>query len=403
MQDKRSDEFDLRLRSMLEDAEVRPPRRVWRGISARIDAAAAPAAGFRGWMAWAGMGLAAAAIAAGVFFSGTKSSIPTIIYNQEQALLAQAGEAAGAPTDVAVPAAVPAKEAAARPAVPAERPAGREQTGIPVPAAAEDRDTDAVSEAVEPAAAQVRSAERPDAQRPAPARDGKRKAAFVPDPFAETAPDGAALRRAARPGLSLYAQGTVGSNDSDFRTAPAAMMAPGKAGGFSELGASSYRIPVTLGLGVRFYLTPRFSLGTGLDYSLLSRTFTGSYEDESGTVSHTLQYLGIPLHIYYDVLSHDKVKLYVYGGGEAELCLSNQYRLFASPDIIRSYPVNGLQYSAAAGLGVEFRLGRNLGLYLDPGISYYFPGEQPRNIRTDKPLLLRFDAGLRFNIGTRKP
>jgi hypothetical protein len=39
-----------------------------------------------------------------------------------------------------------------------------------------------------------------------------------------------------------------------------------------------------------------------------------------------------------------------------------------------------------------------VGLYLDPGVNYYFPGNQPRSIRTDKPLLLNFDAGLRFNF-----
>ena len=71
-------------------------------------------------------------------------------------------------------------------------------------------------------------------------------------------------------------------------------------------------MPFTLGLGVRIYLLPRFSLATGLDYSLLTRSFTGCYEDLSGSVSHTLQYLGIPLNLYYDILSSDKIKFYVY-------------------------------------------------------------------------------------------
>ena len=60
--------------------------------------------------------------------------------------------------------------------------------------------------------------------------------------------------------------------------------------------------------------------------------------------------------------------------------------------------MNSPLFSVGAGLGVEFRLGRTLGLYLDPGVNYYFPGNQPRSIRTDKPLMLNFDAGLRFNF-----
>ena len=44
MQDKHTEEFDLRLRSMLADAEVKPSHRVWKGVSARLDADTAPVA-----------------------------------------------------------------------------------------------------------------------------------------------------------------------------------------------------------------------------------------------------------------------------------------------------------------------------------------------------------------------
>ena len=60
-------DFDRQVRSLLEDAEVKAPGRVWRSVAGRLDAAgAAPAAG--GWWRWAGAGLAfAAALVAGVF------------------------------------------------------------------------------------------------------------------------------------------------------------------------------------------------------------------------------------------------------------------------------------------------------------------------------------------------
>ena len=57
-----------------------------------------------------------------------------------------------------------------------------------------------------------------------------------------------------------------------------------------------------------------------------------------------------------------------------------------------------LQYSVGGGLGIEFSLSRALGLYIDPGIRYYLPSDQPKSIRTDKPLMVNFDAGLRFNF-----
>ena len=157
-------------------------------------------------------------------------------------------------------------------------------------------------------------------------------------------------------------------------------------------------VPITVGLGVRIYATPRLSIGTGVDYTLLSRTFAGSYADVPGTVHHRLQYIGIPVQLYYDIVSSNRIKFYAYGGGKAEYCIDNTYKLFGSPDIVRTYKVDGLQFSVDAGLGVEFLLSRRVGLYVDPGVSYYFPCNQPRSLRTEKPLLLNFDVGLRFNF-----
>ncbi len=70
MQD-RFDSFDQEIRSMMQDVEVKPSRHVWKAVSARI---AAPKAIWGGWntVKWAGAGLAfAAAIALGVFFTGS--------------------------------------------------------------------------------------------------------------------------------------------------------------------------------------------------------------------------------------------------------------------------------------------------------------------------------------------
>ena len=401
MQDKHSNDFDLQLRSILEDAEVRPSRRVWKGVSARLDAPSAPAASPWAWMKWAGMSLAAAAaIAAGVFFSGTRTSIPTIIHNQEQAsLLAQAGEAAGDPVQSEVPAAVPVKDAAVQTAArPAHRsaavrrssgqPAGREETAAVQPDAPVVSDPAGLPQEERRSAADTRSVTQDAGAAQFAVRESD-----AADPFAEPT-----VRESFRPRVALYAQGAIGSNEADFRPAPAAWMAPGADTGFSELSNSTYSVPFTIGLGARFYLLPRFSVATGLDYSFLTRSFTGSYNGQSGTISHTLQYIGVPVNFFYDIVSSDRIKFYVYAGGAGEYCISNKYKLFANPDIIRTYPVERLQFSVGGGLGVEFRMTSRMGIYLDPGLNYYFNCNQPKSIRTEKPLLLNFDAGLRFNF-----
>ena len=392
MQDTEFNEFDRQLRSVLADAEVKPSRRVWKGVSARLAADVAPVASPWAWLKWAGVSLAAvAAIAAGIFFSGTRTSIPTINYNQAQAtMLAQTGDAADAPTDVAAPAAVPATHEAGSSA-PAEvsRPAVRPT----LPQRPESRPVEVAEVSGEQPIPET--AANPVAVEPQKSPVSEPGQATV-DPFLGLETE----RTVSRPRMAFYAQGSVGSNDAHNHPAPpVARMAPGMQDEFVDLGsASTYGVPFTVGLGVRIYVAPRLSIGTGLDYSLLSRTFTGSYLGTSGTVSHTIQYLGVPVRLYYDILTSDRIKFYAYGGGEVEFCLGNSYRLFGAPDIVREYKVNSPLFSVGTGLGVEFRLSRTVGLYLDPGVNYYFPGNQPRSIRTDKPLLLNFDAGLRFNF-----
>ena len=398
MQDN-NQEFDLRLRSALEDAGIQPPRDAWKKISRRLDAVAAPSSGSRGFAPaawrWAGAALACAAVALGVFIAvpGASESSVSIergaltaeaVRIQEPGL--QKAGVLGNPARSAETAAVRMAAVPAAVEIDAPAPQEKEETGNAAPAQAGGR------KSVNP----KRSGETYS-------YDGNSGV----DPFALLAME----EDNGRKGFGatfLYAKGAIGGNVTDFSGRRAGLkLAPGvSCSGITELGESTYGIPLTLGLGVRFYLLPGFSIGTGVDYSLLTRTFTGKYtgpetsglDEVSGDVQHTMQYIGVPVDLYYDILSSDKIKFYVYGGGEAEYCVSNKYTVFSSPRITCSEPVRKLQFSVGAGVGVEFRLSGKLGLYLDPGVRYYFPNSQPKSIRTDKPFMFNFDAGLRFSL-----
>ncbi len=404
-------EFDLQMRSMLEDAEAKPSKRVWKGISARLDAAAeARSTSQYGWMKWAGAALAfAAAIGAGFFFAGTQG---TELQPQEVPLVAEAAPREAETSEVA--------EAVS--AVSAQKTVSAGQTASAVLQGGAPSDNDNIGAiafydnaetaiAAEPAEKQEAAAAERAGTSSRPDRNDYSQSDYSEeeDGFAALEAEDARKARAARR-TALYLKGAVGGNDSDFRTSrPYAAMAPGYGtSGISELSTSTYGVPFTLGLGVRFYLIGGLSIGTGIDYSLLTRTFTGKYTEfaaggeaersEAGNVSHTLQYIGVPVGLYYDILDFDKIKFYVYGLGEAEYCISNKYTLYASPNISCSDKVEKLQYSVGLGLGLEFSLSRTLGLYLDPGLRYYFPCDQPKSVRTDKPVCVNFDAGLRFNF-----
>ena len=113
-----------------------------------------------------------------------------------------------------------------------------------------------------------------------------------------------------------------------------------------------------------------------------------------------MQYVGVPVNLYYDLYrtSDELMNLYAWGGGSAEICVSNKYRLMSAPGTVIPDKAGAFQFSAAVGLGLEFRLADKLGLYVDPSVRYYFHGNQPKSIRTDKPFMFNFEAGLRFDL-----
>ena len=68
-------------------------------------------------------------------------------------------------------------------------------------------------------------------------------------------------------------------------------------------------------------------------------------------------------------------------------------------DIHHRESVRGMQFSANAGLGMEFIIADTFGIYIDPSLRYYFPdSRQPRSIRTDQPLMLGLELGFRIRL-----
>ena len=153
--------------------------------------------------------------------------------------------------------------------------------------------------------------------------------------------------------------------------------------------------------------TPKWSLGIGVNYSLLTRRFYGSYTEVSQTgvidksissdIRNSQQYIGIPVNVYYNVLDSEHMNFYAYAGGTAEKCISDKYDLIGT-EVVYTEKVKGVQLSANVGIGVEFLLGQHLGLYIDPSLRYYFSNGQPKSIRTAQPLMLGFEMGLRVRL-----
>ena len=400
MQDKHTD-FDLSVRSLLEGTEVKPSRGVWDAVSARLDeigAVSVPAGRKQSqWMGWAGAGLSLAAAAAAAFLIIRPASEIQIEESPVAApMVAQMLESTPEEPVATLEEAAPAPEAKAAKAVSAA-PVAEELAAEESPVTVSEE---------QPEAPSTKVSENTVSGNAKPERKAQPESEVAESFDWGEEEETATMRR-----NSFYAKGALAGNSSDlaFNNRPSRMSpSSGVTTGITELSESTYGVPFTLGIGVRAYVLPRLSIGTGVDYSLLTRTFSGKYTkasdagtvefEETGSVYHSMQYIGVPLDIYYDIINSKKIDFYVYGGGEAEFCAANNYKLYSNPDINYSYPVRKLQFSAGLGLGVEFTLTDFLGLYLAPEVKYYFNNDQPKNVRTDKPLMVNFNAGLRFRL-----
>lgn len=211
---------------------------------------------------------------------------------------------------------------------------------------------------------------------------------------------------------SLVLSGVAGTNSAQNRTATAAIRrptlsaAPAKTAVTQTEPGDIYSIPLSFGVGTKIDFNSKWSLGVGVNYTLLNRKFFGNYtrveedrivESIKSDIRNTQHYIGIPINAYYNIVENRFVNFYAYAGGTVEKCVSDEYRVI-SKDILHKESVKGVQASANLGIGVEFMLGKHIGLYVDPSARYYFNCNQPKSIRTAQPLMLGFEMGLRVRL-----
>lgn len=150
-----------------------------------------------------------------------------------------------------------------------------------------------------------------------------------------------------------------------------------------------HKQPLSAGVSFRKNLPKGFSVETGLVYTYLASDIL--YEGAAQTVSQKLHYLGIPLRANWNFLDKSRFTLYVSAGGTVEKCI---YGKAGSDDV----SVDPLQLSVMAAVGAQYNIGKHLGIYLEPGIAYYFDdGSALPTIRKDNPCNFTLQAGVRLS------
>ena len=383
---------DIDFRSILEGAEEEVPARVWEGVSAGLDKAA------RGkvvalWFRRAGICAAAAAAVAAVLLVLPKDNGADIVPGADSSdMIAVVENAPVIPADTAK-AIVPE----IMPYVAKADPVKVKASQTIVPATAEQEPERAADEQVP---VQEQRSEKPENARTETSSEWK-------DEWNEE--EVTARKR----NVSFVLSGLTGTNAAQNEAGKSIFKRPEANPGPLTTGVrqtstnSTYDIPLSFGAGIRVGVSPKWSIGAGVNYSMLSRKFSGTYRkvNEAGVIENTTSsdirntqhYIGIPVNAYYDIVNSRNVNFYAYAGGTVEKCISDKYYVL-NTSIVHKEKANGVQWSANAGIGVGFRLGKHLGLYIDPSLRYYFDCGQPHSIRSAQPLMLGFEAGLKVYL-----
>ena len=187
------------------------------------------------------------------------------------------------------------------------------------------------------------------------------------------------------PAMFYYGSGdTRSSGYSDEPTRAFAPMDPLISASSVETDTRHHR-PVRMSLTFHMPLGGIFGVETGASYTLLRSTVTTTSGSTVNRNIQTLKYLGIPLNLTAGLYGNDWCRLYLSGGGMAEKCVSGE--------------IKPLLWSLNAAAGAQINLGRSLGIYAEPGLSYHFDDGSPvRTIYKDRPLDFMMTLGARMSF-----
>lgn len=166
-----------------------------------------------------------------------------------------------------------------------------------------------------------------------------------------------------------------------------------------------HKLPIKAGLSVRYKITPRLSLESGVTYSYLSSELTAGSKGNRYETDQTLQYIGIPLKVNYSLWGNRYWEVYMSAGGEVEKCVAGKSETNYVVDGKKvstdheDVKVKPLQCSLNAAAGLQFNILPNLGVYAEPGVGYYFNnGSKVETIYKEKPFNFNLKAGLRLSF-----
>ena len=170
-----------------------------------------------------------------------------------------------------------------------------------------------------------------------------------------------------------------------------------------EFSDVTHYAPLSFGINIRKNINKHWAIESGLTYTYLLSKFRES-ESIHSEATLKMHYIGVPLNLVSYIMSNNSGwNLYVSAGGMIEKGLHldfthNSYFNGYSIEIKLKENIPDWQYSLNASLGADYKIYKDISVYIEPRITYYLNSNQPESIRTKNPFIVGFNTGLRLEF-----
>ncbi len=168
---------------------------------------------------------------------------------------------------------------------------------------------------------------------------------------------------------------------------------------------AKHRKPVNIGISFRVPLSQILSIESGMFYSYHSSDFIYDNGFDSYTAEQRLHYVGVPVSANIGIWKNRHFEIYAKGGGAVEFCVSGKSKTnyLVDNDLNDSHE-SGLrdkrpQWSVNASAGAQYNFNNVIGVYAEPGVSYYFDnGSGVNTIYKEHKTDFTLNLGVRFTV-----
>ena len=162
-------------------------------------------------------------------------------------------------------------------------------------------------------------------------------------------------------------------------------------------------VPITFSFSLSKQIAKRWSIETGLQYSLLKSRFQMGENGYSVSTRQQAHYLGVPFRASYRWLEYRNLSAYSSLGVTLHIPLAGsrqtQYTVgWQSLNADKQYFTPALQWQTGVSFGLQYRIAPHTSLFAEPSFNWFIPnGSETHTSWTEHPFMFTCPFGVRVS------